>query len=90
MIHDTLSINGIEYEVVFDGRQELLPERPSKPSDTWESSNRLYNRTGNHTNEVKTQKKLKTDLWLASLGLDKPEKVIQAVPLTDEELYILD
>lgn len=89
MIGDTLIIEGEAYEVVFDGRQELLPERPSKTTDTWEAPNRAYNRTGNHTNEVKMLKKVKTDLWLQSLGLDKPEKEVQPVALTDEQLNLL-
>lgn len=90
MIHDTYTIDGVVYEVVFDGRQELLPERPSKASDTWESPNRTYTRTGLHTNAVKIEKRLQTDLWLKSLGLDKPEKEVQSVPLTDEQLDLLE
>lgn len=35
-----------ELEVVWSGRMELLPPRPTKPSDTWQPPRRLYNKNG--------------------------------------------
>lgn len=40
------------YDVVFDGTQELLPERPTRTSSIWLGSKdapRKYNKTGKHT-----------------------------------------
>lgn len=33
-----------EFEVVWSGKDELLPPRPTKPGDTWVKPSRLYNR----------------------------------------------
>ena len=35
-----------ELEVIWSGRMELLPPRPTKPSDTWQPPRRLYNKNG--------------------------------------------
>ena len=33
-----------EWEVIWSGRDELLPSRPTKPDDLWQAPNRLYNK----------------------------------------------
>ena len=41
-----------QFEVVFDGTQELLPDRDTLPSGLWAGNGpvkRLYNKTGKHT-----------------------------------------
>lgn len=45
-IGDTINVDGIEYEIMWAGGEGLIPERESKPSDTWQAGPRAYNRTG--------------------------------------------
>lgn len=55
MIGDIIISNGIEFEVVFDGRQELLAPRDTAPSIIWRPKReaRKYTKTGKHSKLLK-------------------------------------
>jgi hypothetical protein len=57
-----------QYEIVFDGRQSIIPERETKPSLLWQSldpERRPYNKTGLYAKTV--------DFWGSpSNSLDNP------------------
>ena len=53
MIGDIYISDGVEFEVIWNGEEGLIPARDTKPGEFWKPPNRLYNKRGTHTSEVK-------------------------------------
>lgn len=43
-----VTIDGVDYEVVWDGGEGLVPDRVTKDTGFWEAAPRMYNRTGKY------------------------------------------
>lgn len=41
-IGDKVVDDGVEFEVVWDGTRDLIGDRPSRASDSWEPPKRIY------------------------------------------------
>lgn len=53
MIGDTITVEGVDYEVLWCGGEGLVPDRQTKVGDTWRPPPRLYNKTGKHSKKNK-------------------------------------
>lgn len=49
----TVTIGGVDYEVVWDGGEGLVAPRVTKVGDTWTAPSRIYNKTGKHKGKGK-------------------------------------
>lgn len=59
-----VTIDGISYEVIWDGKQDkneecvsLIPDRVTKDTGFWEEAPRLYNKTGKYKGLFKRKDK---------------------------------
>lgn len=57
MIGDTFVLDSVEYEVIWNGGEGLIGDRPTLNTGVWEPPLRMYNKTGKHTKEAKEAKK---------------------------------
>ncbi len=48
MVGETKIINGVEYEVVWDGGEGLVSERETKFIGIWDAPKRLYNKQSDY------------------------------------------
>jgi hypothetical protein len=55
LVGDTVTVNGVEYEVVWAGGEGLVGHRESKTNDLWEPPKRLYNKTSDYWTKVKDE-----------------------------------
>lgn len=53
MIGDTVTIEGIEYEIVWAGGEGLIADRETKTIGVWSPPARIYNKTGKHSKKAK-------------------------------------
>lgn len=51
-VGDTVTINGVEFEVVWSGGEGLIPDRQTKVPAGWTPPPRIYNRTGKHAKKA--------------------------------------
>lgn len=47
-IGDNVISDGIEFEVIWDGGEGLIPERPTKITGFWSAPKRIYNKSSDY------------------------------------------
>jgi hypothetical protein len=64
-IGDTKIVDGVEFEVIWDGGEGLVGSRQTKPSGFWTPPKRLYNK--------------KSDFWTKPKGksVDNPDESVE-------------
>ncbi len=60
-IGQTVTSDGIEFEVVWAGGEGLIPERTTKVGDTWEPPVRMYNKSGKYAKAKLKLEELEND-----------------------------
>lgn len=55
MVGDIITIDGVEYEVLWSGGEGLIPSRVTKITGFWTPPKRIYNKTGKHIKDSATR-----------------------------------
>lgn len=53
MVGDTVTVDGEEYEVVWDGGEGLIGDRVTKVTGFWTPPKRLYNKKSDYWEKIK-------------------------------------